>query len=208
MEPADLVMVIKKEGILFVVSGPSGVGKGTVINEVLKLVSDIHLSISYTTRAPRENETNGKEYFFVNEDEFMAMRERGEFLEWARVHSNLYGTSRKYVEEKLKLGEDVLLEIDTQGAKKVKEIFSDGVFIFILPPSFNVLVERLNKRGTEDEKSIKERCNDARDECSEWKWYNYTIVNDSIEKSGKLIASIIIAERCKSSRLKEKGILL
>jgi len=202
----DIIMVTRKEGILFVVSGPSGVGKGTVIKEALKLVPDIHLSISYTTRAPRENETNGKEYFFVTEEEFTSMRERGEFLEWARVHSNLYGTPRRYVEEKLKIGEDVLLEIDIQGARKVKEVFPDGVFIFILPPSFDALIERLNKRGTEDIKSIRERYNDAKDECKQWKWYNYTIVNDSIEVSGKLIASIVIAERCKTSRLREGSV--
>jgi len=196
-------MVIRKKGILFVVSGPSGVGKGTVINEALKLAPDINLSISYTTRIPRENETSGKEYFFVSEDEFVTMRERGEFLEWAKVHSNFYGTPKKYVEEKLKLREDVLIEIDTQGAKKVKEVFHNGVFIFILPPSFETLIERLNKRGTENEKSIKERYNDAQNECKEWKWYNYIVVNDSIEKSGKFIASIIMAERCKSFRMKE-----
>ncbi len=199
-------MVIKKEGILFVVSGPSGVGKGTVIKEALKLVPDVYLSISYTTRPPRENETNGKEYFFVTEDEFISMREKGEFLEWARVHSNLYGTPRRYVEQKLKLGEDVLLEIDTQGARRVKEIFPEGVFVFILPPSFDALIERLNKRGTEDHKSIEERYNNAKDECKQWKWYNYTIVNDSIAVSGKLIASIVMAERCKSSRLKEGSV--
>ncbi|MGC8890829.1 MAG: guanylate kinase [bacterium] len=188
------------------VSGPSGVGKGTVIKEALKLVPDVYLSISYTTRPPRENETNGKEYFFVTEDEFISMREKGEFLEWARVHSNLYGTPRRYVEQKLKLGEDVLLEIDTQGARRVKEIFPEGVFVFILPPSFDALIERLNKRGTEDHKSIEERYNNAKDECKQWKWYNYTIVNDSIAVSGKLIASIVMAERCKSSRLKEGSV--
>ncbi|MGB9682545.1 MAG: guanylate kinase [bacterium] len=202
----SIIMVIKKEGILFVVSGPSGVGKGTVIKEALKLVPDVYLSISYTTRPPRENETNGKEYFFVTEDEFISMREKGEFLEWARVHSNLYGTPRRYVEQKLKLGEDVLLEIDTQGARRVKEIFPEGVFVFILPPSFDALIERLNKRGTEDHKSIEERYNNAKDECKQWKWYNYTIVNDSIAVSGKLIASIVMAERCKSSRLKEGSV--
>jgi guanylate kinase len=200
-------MVSKKEGILFIVSGPSGVGKGTVINEVLKLVPDINLSISYTTRAPRKNETNGKEYFFVSEKEFTSMIERGEFLEWANVHGNLYGTPKRYIEEKLKNCEDVILEIDTQGARQVKKTFPDGVFIFILPPSIDELLRRLYKRGTESEEVIKLRLSNAREELKEWKWYNYTVVNESVSMTGEIIASIIKAERCKSSRLVEKDII-
>jgi len=200
-------MVSKKEGILFIVSGPSGVGKGTVINEVLKLVPDINLSISYTTRAPRKNETNGKEYFFVSEKEFTSMIERGEFLEWANVHGNLYGTPKRYIEEKLKNCEDVILEIDTQGARQVKKTFPDGVFIFILPPSIDELLRRLYKRGTESEEVIKLRLSNAREELKEWKWYNYTVVNESVSMTGEIIASIIKAERCKSSRLMEKDII-
>ena len=200
-------MVSKKEGILFIVSGPSGVGKGTVINEVLKLVPDINLSISYTTRAPRKNETNGKEYFFVSEKEFTSMIERGEFLEWANVHGNLYGTPKRYIEEKLKNCEDVILEIDTQGARQVKKTFPDGVFIFILPPSTDELLRRLYKRGTESEEVIKLRLSNAREELKEWKWYNYTVVNESVSMTGEIIASIIKAERCKSSRLVEKDII-
>jgi guanylate kinase len=200
-------MVSKKEGILFIVSGPSGVGKGTVINEVLKLVPDINLSISYTTRAPRKNETNGKEYFFVSEKEFTSMIERGEFLEWANVHGNLYGTPKRYIEEKLKNCEDVILEIDTQGARQVKKTFPDGVFIFILPPSTDELLRRLYKRGTESEEVIKLRLSNAREELKEWKWYNYTVVNESVSMTGEIIAAIIKAERCKSSRLVEKDII-
>jgi len=200
-------MVSKKEGILFIVSGPSGVGKGTVINEVLKLVPDINLSISYTTRAPRKNETNGKEYFFVSEKEFTSMIERGEFLEWANVHGNLYGTPKRYIEEKLKNCEDVILEIDTQGARQVKKTFPDGVFIFILPPSIDELLRRLYKRGTESEEAIELRLSNAREELKEWKWYNYTVVNESVSMTGEIIASIIKAERCKSSRLMEKDII-
>jgi guanylate kinase len=200
-------MVSKKEGILFIVSGPSGVGKGTVINEVLKLVPDINLSISYTTRAPRKNETNGKEYFFVSEKEFTSMIERGEFLEWANVHGNLYGTPKRYIEEKLKNCEDVILEIDTQGARQVKKTFPDGVFIFILPPSIDELLRRLYKRGTESEEVIKLRLSNAREELKEWKWYNYTVVNESVSMTGEIIAAIIKAERCKSSRLVEKDII-
>jgi guanylate kinase len=200
-------MVSKKEGILFIVSGPSGVGKGTVINEVLKLVPDINLSISYTTRAPRKNETNGKEYFFVSEKEFTSMIEKGEFLEWANVHGNLYGTPKRYIEEKLKNCEDVILEIDTQGARQVKKTFPDGVFIFILPPSIDELLRRLYKRGTESEEVIKLRLSNAREELKEWKWYNYTVVNESVSMTGEIIASIIKAERCKSSRLVEKDII-
>jgi guanylate kinase len=200
-------MVSKKEGILFIVSGPSGVGKGTVINEVLKLVPDINLSISYTTRAPRKNETNGKEYFFVSEKEFTSMIEKGEFLEWANVHGNLYGTPKRYIEEKLKNCEDVILEIDTQGARQVKKTFPDGVFIFILPPSIDELLRRLYKRGTESEEVIKLRLSNAREELKEWKWYNYTVVNESVSMTGEIIAAIIKAERCKSSRLVEKDII-
>ncbi|MGC8971051.1 MAG: guanylate kinase [bacterium] len=195
-------MISKKEGILFIVSGPSGVGKGTVISEVLKIVPDINLSISYTTRTPRKNETNGKEYFFVSEEEFNHMIERGEFLEWARVHGNLYGTPRRYIEEKLKNREDVILEIDTQGARQVKKVFPNGVFIFILPPSMDELLKRLCMRGTESEDDIKLRLNNAKEELREWEWYNYTVVNESISLTGEIIASIIKAERHKTSRLK------
>lgn len=199
-------MVSKKEGILFIVSGPSGVGKGTVINEVLRLVPDINLSISYTTRSPRKNETNGKEYFFVSEEEFNSMIERGEFLEWARVHGNLYGTPKKYIEEKLKNNEDVILEIDTQGARQVKRTFPNGVFIFILPPSVDELLKRLYKRGTEKEEEIQVRLNNAKEEFKEWEWYNYTVINESIHLTGQIIASIIKAERCRTSRLKWKDL--
>jgi len=198
-------MVSKKEGILFIVSGPSGVGKGTVINEVLKLVPDVNLSISYTTRAPRKNETNGKEYFFVSEEEFRCMIERGEFLEWANVHGNLYGTPKRYIEEKLKNCEDVILEIDTQGARQVKKAFPNGVFIFILPPSIDELLKRLYKRGTESKEVIELRLSNAKEELKEWKWYNYTVINESISRTGEIIASIIKAERCKSSRLVEEN---
>lgn len=197
-------MISKKEGILFIVSGPSGVGKGTVINEVLKIIPDINLSISYTTRAPRKNEINGKEYFFVSEEEFNLMIERGEFLEWARVHGNLYGTPRRYIEEKLKNCEDIILEIDTQGARQVKKVFPNGVFIFILPPSIDELLKRLYMRGTEREDDIKLRLNNAKEELKEWEWYNYTVVNESISLTGEIIASIIKAERCKTSRLRWK----
>ncbi|MBC7320379.1 guanylate kinase [bacterium] len=199
-------MVSKKEGILFIISGPSGVGKGTVIKEVLKLVPDINLSISYTTRPPRKNETNGKEYFFVSEEEFNRMIERGEFLEWARVHGNLYGTPKRYIEERLKNNEDVILEIDTQGARQVKKAFPNGVFIFILPPSIDELLKRLHKRGTEKEEEIQIRLNNAKEEFKEWEWYNYTVINESIQLTGEIIASIIKAERCRTSRLGWKGL--
>ncbi|MCX7796619.1 MAG: guanylate kinase [bacterium] len=199
-------MVSKKEGILFIVSGPSGVGKGTVINEVLRLVPDINLSISYTTRPPRKNEINGKEYFFVNEEEFTSMIERGEFLEWARVHGNLYGTPKKYIEEKLKNNEDVILEIDTQGARQVKRTFPNGVFIFILPPSIDELLNRLHKRGTEKEEEIRMRLNNAKEEFKEWEWYNYTVINESVSLTGEIVASIIKAERCRTSRLMWKDL--
>lgn len=197
-------MVERKEGILFVVSGPSGVGKGTVISEVLKVVPDINLSISYTTRPPRKNETNGKEYFFVSEQEFNRMINAGEFLEWARVHGNLYGTPRRYIEEKLKNSQDVLLEIDTQGARQVKRVFPDGVFIFLLPPSIDALLTRLHNRGTESQEDIEIRLRNAREECKEWEWYNYIVVNETVSHSRDLIVSIITAERCKTLRLKLK----
>lgn len=195
-------MVSKKEGILFIVSGPSGVGKGTVINEALRLVPDINLSISYTTRPPRKNETNGKEYFFVSEEEFNSMIERGEFLECAKVHGNLYGTPKRYIEEKLKNNEDVILEIDTQGARQVKRAFPNGIFIFILPPSIDELLKRLYKRGTEEEEEIQIRLKNAKEEFKEWKWYDYTVINESIRLTGEIIASIIKAERYRTSRLK------
>jgi guanylate kinase len=184
-------------GILFVISGPSGVGKSTVRKEVMKRCSGLRYSISCTTRPPREGEINGVDYLFVDLSTFEAMKRQGEFLEWARVHGNYYGTPRKPIEEWLKKGEDVILEIDVQGAKQVKENFKGGVFIFIAPPSLKALEERLKKRNTDREDEILLRMTNARIEMQCISDYDYLVVNDQLEEAVNKLLSIIIAERCR-----------
>ncbi|BER92123.1 guanylate kinase [Atrimonas thermophila] len=184
-------------GILFVISGPSGVGKSTVRKEVMKRCSGLRYSISCTTRPPREGEINGVDYLFVDLSTFEAMKRQGEFLEWARVHGNYYGTPRKPIEEWLKKGEDVILEIDVQGAKQVKKNFKGGVFIFIAPPSLKALEERLKKRNTDREDEILLRMTNARIEMQCISDYDYLVVNDQLEEAVNKLLSIIIAERCR-----------
>ncbi|AZR72975.1 guanylate kinase [Anoxybacter fermentans] len=185
------------KGKLFVLSGPSGVGKGTVRAALLKEYSDINYSVSATTRAKREGEVHGREYFFVSVEEFQEMIKNDELLEWAKYCGNYYGTPRKYVEEKLKAGEDIILEIEIQGAEQIRKKFPDGVFIFLAPPSLNELRLRIQKRGTEDETKISERLETAKIEMEKMYNYDYVIINDVVENAVEKLKSIIIAERCR-----------
>src|SRR6185503_3323960 len=148
-------------GILFVVSSPSGGGKGTLIQRVLKQVPNLSYSVSYTTRAPRNGEQDGREYFFVTRERFEAMVAAGEFLEWAHVHSKLYGTARQQVVREIAAGRDIILEVDVQGAASVRELMADSVSIFILPPSFEVLKTRLTARGTDSPEELDVRLRNA-----------------------------------------------
>lgn len=191
-------------GLLIVISGPSGAGKGTLCKALLKKNPDLKLSVSMTTRSPRQGEVDGVNYFFVEKQKFEEMVESGGFLEYAKVYDNYYGTPRSYVEEMLSKGNDVILEIDIQGALKVKEIFKEGVFIFIMPPSMEELKNRIKKRGSETEESLLKRFKSAFVEINYVSKYNYMVVNDTIENAVVKLESIIVAEKCRVDRLKEQ----
>ena len=176
---------------LFVISGSSGVGKGTVIKEFLKRNPEFKLSVSCTTRAPREGEEHGKNYFFLTREEFQACIERGEFLEWAEFSGNMYGTQRPYIEEKLAQGKQLILEIDTKGALNVKKIMPEAVLIFILPPSFEELEARLRGRHTETEDAIQKRLASTKLELENSKHFDYQVINDSIENAVNKLEEIM-----------------
>ena len=176
---------------LFVISGSSGVGKGTVIKEFLKRNPDFKLSVSCTTRKPREGEMHGKNYFFLSREEFEACIKRNEFLEWAEFSGNLYGTQRPYIEEKLAQGKNLILEIDTKGALNVKKIIPEAILIFIFPPSFEELEARLRGRHTETEEAIQKRLESTKLELENSKNFDYQIVNDSIENAVNCLEKIM-----------------
>ena len=184
-------------GLLFVISGPSGVGKGTLREKVFNIFPDLEYSVSMNTRPPRRGEIEGKDYYFVTTDEFKKMIKENKFVEWAIVHGDYKGTPIKFLIDELQKGRDVLLELDVQGAMQVKEKFPDGIFIFIAPPTWKDLEDRLRKRNTEGEKALEKRLKDARIEIKYKKNYDYLVVNDNIETALKKLESIIIAERCK-----------
>lgn len=184
-------------GFLLIVSGPSGVGKGTICAEVLKRYSDLKLSISATTRKSRECELDGVNYFFKTREEFEKEIEEDKFLEYANVHGNLYGTPRKFVEEQINEGKIVLLEIDVQGALQVRENFKDSVLLFILPPSYSELEKRLRLRATDSDESIKLRLKNSADEINKLKAYDYAIINDNLENAVDDFISILRAESLK-----------
>ena len=190
-----------REGLLLVVSGPAGVGKGTLDKALLERHQDMKLSVSATTRAPRPGEIDGVHYFFKTEEEFKAMRERNEFLEYMHVfQTNYYGTPRSFVEEQLSRGIDVILEIDVQGAMKVKKAFPNAVMIFIAPPSMAELKSRLIGRNTETLEQIEKRFATAEKEIAMLPEYEYVVTNDVVEMAVNRMESIITAEKCKVSR--------
>lgn len=184
-------------GILFVVSSPSGGGKGTLIQRVLNTVPRLSYSVSYTTRAPRDREVEGREYFFVTPEQFEAMVKAGDFLEWARVHGKLYGTSRQQVSREISEGRDIVLEVDVQGAASVRRLIPDAVTIFILPPSLEVLRARLVARGTDSEEELELRLRNAPEELKNYKAFDYVIINENVERASGQLGSIIDAERAR-----------
>ena len=190
-----------RKGILIVVSGFSGAGKGTLTKRLLKEYSDVYaLSISATTRAPRPGEVDGSDYFFKTVEEFEKMIAKDELIEYAKYVDNYYGTPRKYVMEQLESGRDVLLEIDIQGALQIKKRFPEGVFVFIVPPSLDELSARIYKRGTDSEEVIKRRMASAASELTYAAEYDYIIVNDIAEKAANKVLTIMEAERYRVAR--------
>lgn len=188
-------------GFLLVLSGPSGSGKGTVSEALLKNnKEDIVFSISATTRKPRKTEVDGENYFFLEEEEFKKMAEEGEFLEYAYVHNNYYGSPRKFVMEQIEKGEIVLLEIDVQGALQIKKNYKEAIFIFLLPPTMDELRNRIVKRGTETEEDIKRRFSNAFKELDFVGEYDFFVVNDKVEDAVKDIEAIIKSERLRVKR--------
>ena len=186
------------KGRLIVISGPSGAGKSTVVFKAIEGRGDMCFSTSVTTRKPRPNEVDGREYFFVDLDRFKEMVDNDELLEHAEYVANSYGTPRKYVEDKLDSGLNVVLDIEVQGARQIKAKKPDAVFVFIIPPSMEELRRRLVARGTDSERAIEARLIRARQEYAEADFYDYIIVNDDAERAAKELSAIITAERCKA----------
>ncbi len=190
-----------ERGDLFVISAPSGAGKSTMCHRLMEETPGVSFSVSHTTRAPRRGEVDGVDYHFVSRETFMQMVENGEFIEWAEVHGNCYGTSREAVVSMLLQGEDVLLDIDVQGAMQVREIFKDAVLVFILPPSLEVLEQRLRGRGTDSEETIALRLRNAAKELEYVNEYTFLIVNDDLIRATGDLQSIILARRCRRERV-------
>jgi guanylate kinase len=190
-------------GNLFVVAAPSGAGKSSLVKALLELDSRLVVSVSHTTRAPRGQEQQGREYLFVHEPEFRDMVERGDFFEWAEVHKHLYGTSRAAIEERVSMGQDVVLEIDWQGALQIKQIFPNAVLIFILPPSWEELAQRLNRRGEDLPEVIDTRMTNARIEVNQAKHFDFVIINALFETALFDLKAIVHSQRLKFAALKK-----
>ncbi len=191
----------KGNGLIFIISAPSGAGKTTLVRRVMEQLPNLHFSVSYTTRPPRANEREGEDYRFVSPSVFQEMVKGDEFLEWAEVLGNRYGTARVNVETLKSKGLDLILDIDTQGAKKVIERIDHAVLIYVLPPSLRILEDRLLKRGLDSPEMIRFRLASARRDMEEARWYHYLIVNERIEDAVGKLKAIIIAERCRKKKL-------
>lgn len=200
VQTARTLKTATPRGTLFVISSPSGGGKGTIIEHVLEKVDNLSYSVSYTTRAPRAKEVAGREYFFVRRDTFEEMIAAGEFLEWACVHGNFYGTAKSQIIERTAAGADIILELDVQGAASVRQLLMDSVSVFILPPSYEVLKRRLIARGTDSPEELALRLRRAPEELREYSSFDYVIINDEVEKAARQLASIIYAERARCMR--------
>jgi guanylate kinase len=193
-------VVERRAGILFVITAPSGTGKSTVASGVLEQVEDLEFSVSYTTRPPRDGEVEGKHYHFVDRERFEQMQASGAFLESAEVFGNLYGTGREATAARLELGRDLLLDIDVQGARQVKDGTVDAVSIMILPPDYETLAERLHDRGSESEGQQARRLAEAREELEEFDAFDYLVVNRELMTSVSEVRSIVCAERRRTAR--------
>ncbi|HEV2523683.1 MAG TPA: guanylate kinase [Gammaproteobacteria bacterium] len=183
------------KGSLFIVAAPSGAGKTTLVNALVKALSDVSISVSYTTRKMRPQEQDGVDYHFVSLDEFKTMLKQGDFLEHAKVYGHFYGTSRLWVEEALRQGQDVILEIDWQGSKQIRTQFVETKSIFILPPSLEILEARLQKRHSDNALIVKERMNEAKEQISHYKEFDYLVFNDKFEDALEDLKSIVRSQR-------------
>ena len=190
----------KQPGVLIVISGPSATGKGTVCKKLMGENNNLRFSVSVTTRLPRKGEFEGVNYFFRTEEEFQKMIENDELLEWAEVYGNFYGTPREIVQAALDKGQDIVLEIDTQGALQVKSRFPQGVFIFLMPPSLEELAARIQKRGSETPEAMEKRLQSAKMEIGSAFQYNYMVVNDDVDLAVFQIQQILAAEKCRMNR--------
>lgn len=197
------IIKTKERGNLIVISGPSGAGKGTIVDGLKNVNENIWVSISMTSREPRKNDISDETYFFVSREEFEERISRGEFLEYAIYNENYYGTPRDKIAHKLEQGYDVVLEIEIQGALKVKELVDDAIFIFILPPSMRELRNRLVNRGTDSKEKILNRFKRAYQEINEVTKYNYVVINDDIDKAVKKVNAILLSERCRVDRIED-----
>ena len=194
---------MKREGVLYVISAPSGAGKTTLCKEVIDLFTNLRHSISFTTREKRPGEEHGRDYFFIDRAEFQRMVGAGEFAEWAEVHGNCYGTAIATLEECRNTGIDLLLDIDCQGARQLKDRYDGGVFIFILPPNYHELRRRLETRNTDHAEVIERRLQGAAAEIRESRWYDYIIVNDQFSRAVEELKSVLVAEQCRTGRVLE-----
>lgn len=195
---------MKREGLILILSAPSGAGKTSLCRELFKSFPDMKESVSYTTRAPRAGEVEGEAYHFVGREEFERMVDEDAFAEWALVHGNMYGTALRTLEEARKNGIDLVLDIDCQGARKLKEQFDGGVYVFIMPPSMEELRRRLENRSSDAQDVIERRIIRAADEIREARWYDYIIINDNFEVACRELSAIVIAHRRKTFRMMEK----
>ncbi|HXJ78385.1 MAG TPA: guanylate kinase [Candidatus Methylomirabilis sp.] len=192
---------MKRRGTLVVVSAPSGAGKSTLCHEVRAVVPGLYYSVSYTTRAPRPGEVDGTDFHFVTKAGFTAMRNRDEFAEWAEVHGHLYGTLAAGLEGALRRGLDVLLDIDTHGARQLRQRYPEAVSVFIMAPSMAELEARLRERNSDTLHDIERRLSRAREEIAAWRQYDYLIINRDVKEAVDQLAAIIQVERCRTSRL-------
>jgi len=191
------------EGLLFVISGASGTGKTTLCRALLDFFPGLHFSISYTTRPQRPGDQGGRDYYFISPEEFQKMIDQGEFAEWAEIYGHRYGTSKALLEKFRKESRDVILDIDGQGARQLRDQHWPGIFIFLLPPSLDELERRLSRRQTEGKTALEERMRKAREEMAQALWYDYLILNDDLEKAQKQLQAIILAEHCRRERMME-----
>jgi len=193
--------LLSHSGNVFVLSAPSGTGKSTLARQLVKQTEDLNFSVSFTTRKPRPGEMDGRDYFFVDDATFDAMVAADGFVEWVKVYDRRYGTGKAWIQERLASGVDILLDIESQGARKVHQAIPDAVMVFLLPPSSQELSSRLRGRGDESEEQVRIRLDYARHELSQFDGYDYLVVNDTVEQAYRRLESIIIATRCRRERM-------